>query len=182
MDIWRPTIDKKKYKQVILFLLSSSANNPLLGKVKLFKLLYYVDFDHYQSFEAPVTGDTYHKLPYGPGGDHIEALLVEMAADGLISISKRQVGNDNQYVYAGLTAETPQKICKYYEVDVIEQVAKKWACHTRDEIVTATHGEAPWIAVDMYAEIPYSLAFYRRPLSETEAIRDEELLEPVNSK
>ena len=78
MVICRPQVNKEKYKQVILFLLNSAVNNNLLGKVKLFKLLYYIDFNHYQTFKMPVTGDIYRKLPYGPVGDNVVSILSEM--------------------------------------------------------------------------------------------------------
>jgi len=63
--MWRPTLDREKYRQVILFLLKSGANNVYLGKVKLFKLLYYIDFNHFEVYKASVTGDNYRKLDLG---------------------------------------------------------------------------------------------------------------------
>lgn len=181
MQIWRPTIEKGKYKQVILFLLNSAANNTLLGKVKLFKLLYYVDFDHYQAFKTPITGDIYYKFPYGPVGTTVESVLQEMASDGLITISTKPIGEVTQYVFTPLTESKPHKVFSPSEMEVLEQVAKKWANHRTTEIVTATHGEAPWRAVEMGSEIPYSLAFYRQPFGEAGTNSDEELVESVAS-
>lgn len=177
MAIWRPVLDKEKYKQAILFLLNSSANNTLLGKVKLFKLLYYLDFDHYQTFKTAITGDTYHKLRYGPVGDNADKLLREMASEGLITISTKPVGEVTQYVFIPQTQSKPHEIFECSEMEVLEQVAQKWANHTTGEIVTATHGEPPWRAVNMGEEIPYSLAFYRQPLQDVESNHDEEFME-----
>lgn len=177
MAPWRPVINKKKYKQAILFLLNSSANNTLLGKVKLFKLLYYIDFDHHQSFKTPITGDVYCKRAYGPVGQNVDKLLLEMVSEELIAITTKPVGDVTQYVFTALIQSKPHEHFSASEIEVLEQVAKKWANHTTGEIVTATHGEAPWRAVDMGEEIPYSLAFYRQPLNEVAANHDEELVE-----
>ena len=178
MVTWRPTIQKDKYQQVILFLLNSAANNTFLGKVKLFKLLYYIDFDHYQYFKTPVTGDIYYKRAYGPVGKNAELILHEMASAKLISINTKPVGDVQQYVYTAPHKFKAHDKFLASEMEVLEQVAKKWANHRTGEIVTATHGEAPWRAVDMSAEIPYSLAFYREPmLVDAESHGDEELVE-----
>ena len=173
MSIWRPELNREKYKQAILFLLNGSANNIQLGKVKLFKLLYYVDFDHYQSYEAPVTGDTYRKLDYGPVPSHAQEIIDEMEADGLVEVSQRQVGNYLQNTFLALAKHDTNKFTAT-EMEILGQVEKKWAAHTRSEIVAATHGEAPWRAVGMGDEIPYSLAFYRRQDPEAIEAADEE--------
>jgi uncharacterized phage-associated protein len=171
MSMWRPTINEDKYKQVILFLLNSAAYNALLGKVKLFKLLYYIDFDHYQHYKTSVTGDVYHKWPYGPVGDKTEQILSEMESEEMISITRRQVGDFSQYVFE--TFAQPADAFSSSEMEVLKLVVKKWANHTTNEIIAATHGEAPWRAVEMWDEIPYSLAFYRKQIGEKDA--DEEL-------
>jgi hypothetical protein len=54
-----------KMQQVILFFLER-INNVHLGRTKLMKLLYYVDFDHYERHGRTVTGAAYRKLPHGP--------------------------------------------------------------------------------------------------------------------
>ena len=80
--MWRPTLNKEKYRQVILFLLNSSANNIYLGKVKLFKLLYYIDFNHFESYKASVTGDSYRNLDYGPVPMTAQQILSEHGRRG----------------------------------------------------------------------------------------------------
>ncbi len=54
----------KKMEQAILFFLEH-INNVHLGRTKLMKLLYYVDFDHYEKYGRSITGAEYHKLPHG---------------------------------------------------------------------------------------------------------------------
>lgn len=172
MSHWRPPLNIDKYKQALLFLLNSTANNTLLGKVKLFKLLYYLDFDHYQVFKTPITGDIYRKLPYGPVPANAQDVLSEMVDSGQVTISQRRVRDYLQYVFTA-NAESDTDAFTSSEMEVLEQTTKKWANHTTNEIVAATHGEAPWRAVEMGAEIPYALAFYRREIVE-ESDNDEE--------
>jgi uncharacterized phage-associated protein len=174
MSHWRPTIDWHKYQQAILFILTSPANNRLLGKVKLFKLLYYLDFDHYQTYKLPITGDMYRKLPYGPVPRNGANVLSGMVAEGLIDMTTQQVGDYTQYVFKALHLPHTEETFSKTEIEVLYQVCLKWANHSTNEIVTATHGEAPWLGVEMGDEIPYSLAFYRRQLAGEGVADDEE--------
>ena len=176
--MWRPTIAKAKYKQAILGILNSPANNTLLGKVKLFKLLYYIDFDHYQAYKTSVTGDMYQKQPYGPVPMHAQEILSEMVAEGLLTTHLRQLGKYQQHVFDPLTTLDASAFTAS-EMYVLEQVAQKWANHSMSEIVAATHGEAPWRAVDMGEEIPYALAFYRHQIIKEGAVDEE--LEPSSA-
>lgn len=174
----RQKIQWEKYKQVILYLLKRGANNPWLGKVKLFKLLYYCDFDHYQAFDSPITGDTYRKRPYGPVGEHAEKILLEMRDQELITIGTKTVGDFTQYVFDARIEPEPDKL-SISEREILDHVISKWASHRTGEIVTATHGEAPWRAVEMGQEIPYSLAYYRHQVYEYSAPNDEEDIDPT---
>ena len=73
---------EEKLQQVILYFLEH-INNVHLGRTKLMKLLYFVDFDHYEAHGVPVTGATYRKLPHGPYPDKVEKLIQMMEKRGL---------------------------------------------------------------------------------------------------
>ena len=73
-------MNEDKYIEVLQFLLDpdTGANNKHLGKVKLMKMLYYVDFDHYERYGESITGDTYRKLQHGPVPKHADSILEAM--------------------------------------------------------------------------------------------------------
>lgn len=176
-----PELKKVKLEQAILFFLHH-ANNARLGKTKLMKLLYYADFDHYEQYEAPITGARYRKLDHGPVPDDAMIAIEELEKAGRI-MREDVVGDGYRqhryepYELVNLEVFTPT------EVDVLNQVARRWDAHTTKQIETATHGEAPWIAVGWNEVIPYHLAHYRNNFGamdlddegdESEAIRDED--------
>src|SRR5262249_37224158 len=74
---------EEKLQQVILYFLEH-INNVHLGRTKLMKLLYFVDFDHFEAHGASVTGATYRKLPHGPYPDKIEKVIAKMETAGLL--------------------------------------------------------------------------------------------------
>ena len=82
-------INQEKYRNAILFF-ASRIQNGTLGKLKLMKLLYYLDFDFFEKYGRPVTGDEYLRFENGPVPRMAEKFLKQM--DGKdIKISKKKI-------------------------------------------------------------------------------------------
>jgi len=164
------SLNKAKYKNAILYFLEH-INNSHLGKVKLMKLLYYMDFDHFEKCGTSITGDEYKNYPAGPVPEGGDAILKEMQAEGLIDISKEQVIDYLKYKYTPKARHEPSAFLPS-EVEILSSVAEKWEHHSTNEIIAASHGEAPWLATENGETIPYALAYYRgkydEPLTEVE--------------
>ena len=69
----------KKLKAVILFF-GTHTDTKFLGKVKLMKLFYFLDFMHVKNYGSPVTYDNYINLEHGPIPSAIKN-LVDTATD-----------------------------------------------------------------------------------------------------
>ena len=68
-------INKEKYKNAILFFSERVSH---IGKTKLNKFLYFMDFDHYEKYGESITGDTYINNDLGPVPSHVDDILDEM--------------------------------------------------------------------------------------------------------
>ena len=136
-----PTRKKTKLEQAILFFLWH-ANNAHLGKTKLMKLLYFADFDHYEQYEASITGARYRKLDHGPVPDDAWVTIAALEAAKRIEREDVLIGGLLQHRYR---ASEPVDIGAFSltELDVLYRVAQRWANHTSRQIEAATHGEAP---------------------------------------
>ena len=82
-------INQKKYKNAILFF-AKRVQNGTLGKLKIMKLLYYLDFDFFEKYGHSITGDEYLRFDNGPVPRMAEKLLKEMN-DKEIKITKRKI-------------------------------------------------------------------------------------------
>ena len=164
-------MNKEKYENAILYFLET-VNNVHLGKVKLMKLLYYLDFDHFEKYGAPVTSDTYRNKPAGPIPDNADTILQEMREKGLIEIRTEQKIDYIKYRYIPKVPYNPGVLLSS-ELEMLGEVAQKWQHHSRAEIVEASHGEAPWIATRTDESIPYALAYYRGKYDEPACDADE---------
>ena len=155
-------INKEKYKNTILFFAS---NVPNLGKVKLNKLLYFSDFDHFEKYGEPVTGETYQNDKLGPVPMHIEEIIGEMESGGQADIVAEAVIDFVRYHLVPKVHYNPS-IFKPSEMEILSAVSEKWGHHTAKELVIASHGEAPWLATRNGNTIPYALAYYRGKFEE----------------
>jgi len=160
-------MDTEKYLEVLQYLLDerTGANNCHLGKVKLMKLLYFADFDHYFRYGVSITGDTYVKLAYGPVPRHGQPMLDELKKRSLLEVEQQPVYDYTRNAYHLRRAPEPLSRLNPNEVSTLAEVVAKWGNHTRDEIVTASHGDPPWIMAEYGDTIPYELVFYRENIT-----------------
>jgi uncharacterized phage-associated protein len=153
----------EKLQHVILYFLER-INNIHLGKTKLMKLLYFVDFDHYETYGRSVTGAVYRKFPHGPYPKDADKLLERMSVCGQL---KQVGGNRHGYTQQRLitlSAKFDPSKFSGEELQTLERVATRWADATAAQIEAATHDEAPWAATLDGSTIDYEMAEYRHPL------------------
>jgi len=154
----------EKYVNAILFFIENIQN---LGRTKLYKLLYFLDFDHYEKCGESITGESYQNKELGPVPVHAEDLIDKMREDGLIDIVSEPVIDFIRHKFVAKVHHDPN-VFSSTEIEMLCQVAEKWAHHTANEIVSATHGEAPWIATARDEIMPYPYAYYRNKFAEVE--------------
>jgi uncharacterized phage-associated protein len=171
-------IDRQKYRQAILAFLIH-CNNVHLGVTKLMKLLYYLDFDHFERTGTSVTGESYLRWQFGPFPQHAWRMLHEMRGEGLIGREIVVVGDKEQVRHyptqQGIRAYNPD-VFSETEWQMFIAVRDRWGAASRREIVDATHREAPWLTTEDGQEIPYETAYDRNSYGEFTPAERESLL------
>lgn len=163
MNAKSQTRSDEKLRQVILYFLEH-INNVHLGRTKLMKLLYFVDFAHYEAYGVSVTGAQYRKLPHGPYPDKIEQFIMRMEKDGLVREVKVNHRGYTQHRLITLNGQFDPAKFSGTELQILERVAADWANATAGQIEAATHREAPWASTQAGKKIDYELAEYRRAI------------------
>lgn len=155
-------LNENKYKNVILFLAKNSSNRSVWGKKKMYKLLYFLDFDFFEKYEKPITGDIYHKLQMGPAPSYFDVMVQDLLDGGLLSVSRGRSGSgyNDAYVYKALK-DPDLGVFNKEELKMLERIIKKYGDKTGTELEVLTHKEAPYLAVEEGEEIPLELAHYR---------------------
>jgi len=159
--------NQRKIEAILLYF-ANSTNPKYLGKVKLMKLFYFLDFTHAKRYGAPVTYDTYYNLEHGPIPSKIKNMVDGLAEEGNQAI----LGN---ILTCKLSKQT--KMCRMIpkrefdykkdkdlftktEYEVLEETAKRFADATTNEIEEASHNESPWKMTRRKELIPYYLAAF----------------------
>jgi uncharacterized phage-associated protein len=154
---------EEKLQQTILYFLEH-INNVHLGRTKLMKLLYFVDFNHYETHGKSVTGATYRKLPHGPYPDKVEKLIEKMEKAGLVREVKTSHKGYAQHRLITLNGKFDPAKFTGAELQTLERVAAEWADANATQIEAVTHREAPWAGTQNGKKIDYEMAEYRRAI------------------
>lgn len=155
-----------KYREVILFFLEHVARGSM-GKLKLMKLLYYADFDHFERYKEPLLGETYLRWDNGPMPKRAEAMLTSMQKEKLIETEREilPIPYHDKEVYIPRRNFNP-KLFTPERIETLHHIAEKWAHHTGTEMRNASHGDPPWVATPKDHIIDYNLVFYRNTYGE----------------
>jgi len=136
-----------------------------LGKVKLMKLLYFLDFMHVKKYGCPVTWDRYINLEHGPIPTTILNLVNEAIDDVDNSILSDAVyfqRSENTDMCRMIPVrkfnEADEEYFRPSELKVLEHVCKRFGDKNTKYIEDASHKEAPWTETVLMEEIPYSMA------------------------
>lgn len=153
----------KKLKAILLFF-GTYTDPRFLGKVKLMKLFYFIDFEHVRRYGAPITYDTYVNLEHGPIPSTIMNLVDSVEDDSqnsrlgdVISIMDG-IGGLKKVIPSRKFQERDKGYFADSELKIMHEIASRFAGATMKEIEDASHKEAPWSRTNFLDTIPYSLA------------------------
>jgi len=157
------TLDKTKYKAALLYI----AN--FLGKIegmkKAYKLFYFLDFDFFEAYDHPFTGDTYKSLRMGPAPIYFTSIVQELVEEGSIKIVKKRVSlaHENDTIIYVPNKQSKYKFSKE-EKRMLDRIIRKYGCMTGKDLEKLSHTEVPYNAVEVGEVIPYEYSIYRDTL------------------
>jgi hypothetical protein len=146
-----------RLKGLVLYISHQCLDDPTFSRTKLFKVLFYSDFEAYGRFRKPITGIPYKKFPFGPAPAQFTRLQDEMLRDRLIRVVKRRVYNyDQQRV---LPLEDPEPaMFSGPEISIVETWIRFFWNKPAKEVSRYSHGMA-WKLANMGESIPYDAVF-----------------------
>jgi uncharacterized phage-associated protein len=143
-----------------------AANTRQLGKVKLFKLLYLLDFEHFKEVGRPVTGLQYFAWPKGPVPVELHNEVnapprQDMAEKVTLRSYPSQVGNALEIIPK---ADFDPSFFSKRELKLLQRLATEFNHTLSQNMIERTHLEnEPWHKVfteqgKRQEQIPYALA------------------------
>ncbi len=157
-------ISLPKLKALLLYF-ANNTNSKFLGKVKLMKLFYFLDFMHIKNYGVPVTCDTYVHLEHGPIPSAIKNLVDTAVDDGdssmlsdTISFEKPEGIEMYRVLPTRRFTKTDEDYLSDSELKILKIVCDRFGDANTKEIEDASHKEAPWLGTRLLETIPYELA------------------------
>lgn len=155
-----PQKNLKKFKEVLLYILSKVGGKPNVGETVLYKLLYFIDFDYYEKFEEQLTGATYIKNHYGPTPVEFKKIVEQMESQGELESVKSKYFQHEQKKY--LPHRSPDlSLLTAREKEHIDDVLARLSDKNAKELSNYSHGDVPWLARDFGETLSYESVFYR---------------------
>jgi len=158
--------DTNKFKQLLLYILQKCGSRPNVGETVLYKLLYFCDFDYFETFEKPLTGMKYKKMQFGPIPDQLlfNPVISEMRQCGMVEKVTRPYVNDTiQTRYLNFTEADLSVFGNDIDkmIKIVDAVIERLSGMSARQIEDHSHRDYPWRAHQLDEEIDYSTVFFR---------------------
>lgn len=151
------SFDKQKATALISYI--ASASN--IGKTKLMKLLYLMDFTMYARTRKSITNSEYRHWSYGPVPIEIWKLITTEAINDSLNVEEIQTTGGVYKKYTPKEEEIDMSIFNEEEKIVIYETLEKFGDKLQEDLVKKVHEELPYRITYENEPIPYFLATYR---------------------
>lgn len=169
-----PAKNLKKFKEVLLYVLSRVGAKPNVGETVIYKLLYFIDFNFYEKYEEQLMGATYIKNTYGPTPLEFKEIVKEMVTENELEIVKSQYFQREQKKY--LPRRDPNlSILSATEIKCIDDALHKLGSMNATAISEYSHKDVPWMVTNPKEIIDYETVFYRTPDYSVREYTDDDL-------
>ena len=157
-----PVFNETKFRELVLYAASRCWNLPYYGKTKLYKILFYSDFDSYKLRGQSITGTEYLAWEHGPVPDGQQRRMIESGMSGDLVL--QTLGKEQRYIPL---REPDKDVFSGEEMDIINAAIDKVKDDTADGVSKRSHADSlGWLAA--YTEhdatgqqvtIPYDTVF-----------------------
>ena len=163
MRISVPAYKVDKFKNVLLYILERCGGKPNVGETVLYKLLYFADFNFYESYEEHLTGATYRRLQFGPAPLEFDEIVRDMISKKEIRVINSEYHGFSQRRYIPLEEKADLNELKASEKKILDDVIDRFSDKSAKWLSNFSHGDMPWKATAEKDVIDYELVFYRDP-------------------
>jgi hypothetical protein len=149
-------LDKQKFEELIIWI---AGKTPNLGITKLEKLLYLCDFIAAEKTGIPITGEIYRRFALGPVPKHFVQIMQGLEGRDL---ETQATGSARRPFKKIVPKRQPKDVFSMAEQQIMRAVLDEFGHLDVDELLASVHNDITCKATKHNADIPYTLAPYRR--------------------
>lgn len=157
-----PQRNVRKFKETLLYVLTRVGGKPNVGETVLYKLLYFIDFDHYERHEEQFIGATYVKREYGPAPVEFQEIARAMMAENELQACEADYYGLRQKRYLALR-DPDLSVLDGREIQTMEEVICRLSDMNASKIADYSHKDIPWLVAEEGDILDYESVFYRTP-------------------
>lgn len=155
-------LNVEKFKNLLLYVAEKCSGNPKFGETVFYKLLYFIDFDFYETTENMLTGETYLKRKFGPVPKHFQDIVEKMIKDEEIKRITVAYHNKKQKRYIPLVGPDVSRFSSQ-EMLFIDNIIDKLKNYGAVQIEDYSHEDVPFKTARDNKPLDYEMVFYRTP-------------------
>jgi len=148
----------RKFENAILYF---SKNCEKVGKLKLAKLLYFMDFNHYEQFLEPITWSRYDHIKNGPVPENFYTVFNSMRDSKAIIVENIPTTHENEFEKIIPNKEPNLGIFTKNELSTIKAIVDKFKYFNAEQMKEAVQKDYPCKITKIGENIPYQLALHR---------------------
>lgn len=134
---------------------------PGTTKLKVCKLLFYADKEHFLRYGRPIIGDHYYKLPYGPVPTRGLDILKGNADPGDIALLEKYVSVVGVNIFPKRNPD--RKVFSSSDLQIMDEICARYGHLSAIELMRLSHKEESWVNADPSGLMDYRLLFEGRP-------------------
>lgn len=151
------------FKRILLYVLQKCWDKPNVGRIVLYKLLYFIEFNHFEKYWDSLLWMDFIKWPMWPVPKDAKEVFQQMESDNQIISYTDSFRWYEQHKIAPLI-EADLWDMTYDKIQIIEEVIAKLSNMTATQISEYSHGDIPYKATKEIGEIISKWkVFYRTP-------------------
>ena len=159
-------LNRRLYENAVLYFIKY-CNNQYLGKTKLNKLLYYLDFISFRDTAKTVSADVYVHQEYGPVPAHMDQILTGLKTKGAIETESMPYKDGEMIRFQIKDPDSlNESVFSKGQKILLKEICDEFGSWSTDKIVTQTHLEAPWFFSKPFEIVDYKYAedidFFRK--------------------
>ena len=150
---------RQKYIDLIMYILSKSANKPNFGKTVLCSIMYFIDFNHYERYGKLMTNETYIKSKRGIQPSHFREVSSELISKNHLFFRKEPYYNRMIHKYYPLII--PNIRFEPEELAIINHSMNKLSHKNATSITRYAIKDPPITIANIGDEIDFRFVFSR---------------------
>lgn len=155
-----PSFNQGRLAELMIYISSECVEDRSFGMTKLYKLLFFSDFEAMVRFGRPLTGAVYQHLPNGPAPHQALPTIESLGSD--VTIEQRRTENGIQKRVVPQRAANTEEFSPD-EMRLVDEVVAALRHLSSREISDLSHKTMAWKITSDFEEIPYAAAFLAEP-------------------